>query len=607
MINLESEFSPRVNPADANYPFGSIKDNTSPGANDGTPLAAVWGNDWEGFAQAAMTEAGITPSGFPDTAQDSQLLDAVKAVSSGGLRKQLTGGGSLASPYAVVNVDLPPYSGDLGAALDAAPAGSTLLLGNRDYDICGKYRLDTIPPASGGIFRGNGKKYLTIIGSGMPTLAADKSRWVSGSGTVIQGALINFADGFRCYSLGVDVGPYVVDNLNGGQWMEGFIPGTHQLNTHWADFVGGGYIKDVHFGDVKVLMKDPLVGNVATFKHSMLIEYINGGSHGYLESIGGFYGVVIKSRNITPKGPIVSHTHGSASVYFKSDRYSQCYNYRGGNICIGDELTSLPSPPVLFTSQDGVDVGNATFELSAINVTSAIKESGSAGGGRLKNISITSVDTRRTTQDAVIVPPIADNWLIGSHNIIDGDSKGIVVSDQSTNTHIGDGKVDQMAFDGYYLSGECTHGTLRPSNCGSYGVNNGGLAYINPDRIIATNCTNGAFRAMRALGYTLLNGWASLFVASLPTPETFQVLDDGSALRFVGRLGGTPTDNVAMIMPAGKRPKRTQRFACVGFNGTISLFVVVEVRSDGSVVIDRSAISGASPRGVDLSPVIFNY
>ena len=77
MINLESEFSPRVNPADENYPFGSIKDNSSPGANDGTPLAAVWGNDFEGFRQAAMTEAGITPSGLPDTAQDSQLLEAL--------------------------------------------------------------------------------------------------------------------------------------------------------------------------------------------------------------------------------------------------------------------------------------------------------------------------------------------------------------------------------------------------------------------------------------------------------------------------------------------------------------------------------------------------
>ena len=100
MINLEEQFSPRVNPADANYPFGSIKDNTSPGANDGTPLAAVWGNDWEGFAQAAMTEAGITPSGLPDTAQDSQLLAAVKVVTSGMLRDELAaaGGAGLVGP-----------------------------------------------------------------------------------------------------------------------------------------------------------------------------------------------------------------------------------------------------------------------------------------------------------------------------------------------------------------------------------------------------------------------------------------------------------------------------------------------------------------------------
>ena len=99
MINLEEQFSPRVNPGDANYPFGSIKDNTSPGANDGTPLSAVWGNDWEGFAQAAMTEAGITPSGLPDTAQDSQLLAAVKVVASGMLRDELAapGGAGLVS------------------------------------------------------------------------------------------------------------------------------------------------------------------------------------------------------------------------------------------------------------------------------------------------------------------------------------------------------------------------------------------------------------------------------------------------------------------------------------------------------------------------------
>ena len=90
MINLEQTFTPRVNPADTDYPFGSLKDNTSPGANDGTLLSAVWGNDFEGFRQAAMTEAGIIPSGLPDTAQDSQLLEAVKAVASNELRSELS-------------------------------------------------------------------------------------------------------------------------------------------------------------------------------------------------------------------------------------------------------------------------------------------------------------------------------------------------------------------------------------------------------------------------------------------------------------------------------------------------------------------------------------
>ncbi|UNY40321.1 tail fiber protein [Pseudaeromonas phage vB_PpeM_ KLEP7] len=517
------------------------------------------------------------------------------------LRNMLTGGGSLAMPYAVVNVDLPPYNGDLSAALDSVAVGSALLLGSRDYDITGKFRLDTVPfPA--GAWSGIEKKNIKIIGSGMPTMATDKSRFISGSGTVIQGALINFVDGFQCFNLGVDVGPWVVDTLNGGTWMEGFIPGTHKLNTSWDDFTTGGYIKDVHFGNIKVLMKDPLVGQVATFKHSMLIEYIDGGSHGYLESVGGFYGVVIKSRNIIPNGKILSYTHDSASVYFKSDQYTQCYHYRGGDICIGNALTSLPSPPVLFTAESGVEVGDVTFALSAYNVTSALKEQSSSGGGRVNDILIPSLDTRRTTQDAVTVPANADNWMIGEHNIVDGDAKGIVVVNGSSKCHISDGKVDQMVSDGYNLSGGATHGVLRPSNCGGYGVNNDGLAYVNPDRVSATSCASGAYNTMRQQAFTLLNSWVSL-----PSPEQFQVFDDGSSLRFSGRLGGTPADDVAMIMPAGKRPKKTQRFVCVGYNGTSQISVIAEVRSDGSVVVDRSAISGASPRGVDLSPVIFNY
>ena len=115
MINLEQTFTPRANPADTDYPFGSIKDNTSPGANDGTPLSAVWGNDFEGFRQAAMSEAGITPSGLPDTAQDSQLLEAVKAVSSGALRPSVIE--ALRRSYAEAGYNLVGGSFEAGGTL----------------------------------------------------------------------------------------------------------------------------------------------------------------------------------------------------------------------------------------------------------------------------------------------------------------------------------------------------------------------------------------------------------------------------------------------------------------------------------------------------------
>ena len=58
--------------------------NAGPGQNakDGTPLDASWGNDMGGFTDALLEEAGITPSGNPDTAVASQRLDALKNLFS---------------------------------------------------------------------------------------------------------------------------------------------------------------------------------------------------------------------------------------------------------------------------------------------------------------------------------------------------------------------------------------------------------------------------------------------------------------------------------------------------------------------------------------------
>jgi len=81
-LKIFEKFSPRANPADADYPYGSIKNESVPGAKDGTPLDASWGNDMLGFTDALLDEAGITHNGLPDTVQSSQRLEAVKTVVS---------------------------------------------------------------------------------------------------------------------------------------------------------------------------------------------------------------------------------------------------------------------------------------------------------------------------------------------------------------------------------------------------------------------------------------------------------------------------------------------------------------------------------------------
>lgn len=59
---------PNVEPADAEYPFGRIKDN--PGNNTGTPVnEEVYGDIHQFFAKI-MSDAGIAYNGLPDNAYD---------------------------------------------------------------------------------------------------------------------------------------------------------------------------------------------------------------------------------------------------------------------------------------------------------------------------------------------------------------------------------------------------------------------------------------------------------------------------------------------------------------------------------------------------------
>lgn len=102
-IRPEDEYGSRAVPASADYPHGSAQNETVEGANDGTPYEERWRNDVWGFLQALLQRGGVVPSGNPDTAQNSDYLEAMLAVTG--------------SPLFVGSSDV---SGDFGTGVAAA-------------------------------------------------------------------------------------------------------------------------------------------------------------------------------------------------------------------------------------------------------------------------------------------------------------------------------------------------------------------------------------------------------------------------------------------------------------------------------------------------------
>lgn len=53
-------------PIDATNPYGAVRDETSPGSNDGTPSNEALHGDVTVFFQRLMAMSGVTPNGLPD-------------------------------------------------------------------------------------------------------------------------------------------------------------------------------------------------------------------------------------------------------------------------------------------------------------------------------------------------------------------------------------------------------------------------------------------------------------------------------------------------------------------------------------------------------------
>jgi hypothetical protein len=75
--------SGRVTASDVNYPYASSKNESTPGAGDGTPYFKARADDIFGMQQAILRAAQIVPTGNADTALVSQYLQGIVQQAQG--------------------------------------------------------------------------------------------------------------------------------------------------------------------------------------------------------------------------------------------------------------------------------------------------------------------------------------------------------------------------------------------------------------------------------------------------------------------------------------------------------------------------------------------
>lgn len=85
---LNLRYPDRVNAPSDDYPRGAFKNRSAPTSDDGTYLEKDWKNDERAFPEAILKNAGVVPNGNVDTANDSQVYDALISIVS----KMITSG-----------------------------------------------------------------------------------------------------------------------------------------------------------------------------------------------------------------------------------------------------------------------------------------------------------------------------------------------------------------------------------------------------------------------------------------------------------------------------------------------------------------------------------
>ncbi|EGO5438249.1 phage head-binding domain-containing protein [Salmonella enterica subsp. enterica serovar Newport] len=412
-------------------------------------------------------------------------------------------------PAKFVVVDNEPYNGDLKAALSEAEAGTVFWLGKKTYNITGLY----------GTGR-NTVENISIVGTGMPQLSDDKTRFIDGTGTVIQGAVKNQARGFKTFNLGIDVGAYVSQNVYTTETYE------DALVHH-----GVGSNANIEIDNVKTLSSVNVASKPGT--HSILLEQLSGVTLGYVECIGGFHGLTIKCQNL--QGGI-AHCYGQYgdAFIFKSDSGGACASNYMERIAVG-LYDNAGWPDV---TMGGIYDAHDDVTIDRIGIGELIVQNASwgfipsyANTGFITNVSIGRYSAFNVYGNyySLTIDNKCVGWTIGEHRISNA-SGGIRVHPDSVEINIGTGSSKGNTKSGYALGGNSlTHGKLFANENGEAGVDY--LGGLGLDASLINGYINGTVLISGYPGVkdgNPLNGWADT--------GAFDMILTGKTVQVTGSL-----------------------------------------------------------------------
>ncbi|EBU8083099.1 phage tail protein [Salmonella enterica subsp. enterica serovar Emek] len=449
-------------------------------------------------------------------------------------------------PAKFVVVDNEPYNGDLKAALSEAEAGTVFWLGKKTYNITGLY----------GTGR-NTVENISIVGTGMPQLSDDKTRFIDGTGTVIQGAVKNQARGFKTYNLGIDVGAYVSQNVYTTETYEDAL-------VHY----GVGSNANIEIDNVKTLSSVNVASKPGT--HSILLEQLSGVTLGYVECIGGFHGLTIKCQNL--QGGI-AHCYGQYgdAFIFKSDSGGACASNYMERIAVGlYDNTGWPDVTMggIYDAHDDVTIDRIGIgELIVQNASWGFIPS-DANTGFITNVSIGRYSAFNVYGNyySLTIDNKCVGWTIGEHRISNA-SGGIRVHPDSAEINIGTGSSKGNTESGYALGGNSlSHGVLFANENGKAGVDYlGGIGF---DASLVRGYVNGTVLVSGYPGVkdgNPVNGWADT--------GDFDMMLTGKTVQITGSLT-RGTAAVAYNTIAACRPLKRVPVPAWGVSATSSMIPV---------------------------------